>query len=173
MPSKEDFHLEEFKSLRKEIETKLKSRLALNRWGLTGLAAIYSYIFSNPTKPVLYLVPCFIAVFIHYLIKAELKTVKKAGDYIREKIEQHLAASDGWETYLDQKGKRAGVWRWEPLLGWKAVVVFTFIIFGIAHLWPEVLAQDWLQKVLAQNWLQKVLSVVYQAASWLQSKIIL
>jgi len=110
LSDKESFHLDEYKLIMDEIKTKLKNRLELSRWGVLGLAAIYSYIFSNFDKPFLYLVPVGVSGLIWYLVKAELEMVATAGRYITEKIEPMLAAppagspagapGEGWATYL-------------------------------------------------------------------------
>jgi hypothetical protein len=48
----ESFHLEEYKALRQELATTLKDRLDFNRWGLIGIAALYSYLITHPKPPV-------------------------------------------------------------------------------------------------------------------------
>jgi hypothetical protein len=42
LTKEETFYIEEYKSLREEMISKLKERLEFNRWGLIGLGALYS-----------------------------------------------------------------------------------------------------------------------------------
>jgi hypothetical protein len=152
LSDKESFHLDEYKLIMDEIKTKLKNRLELSRWGVLGLAAIYSYIFSNfdkPFLPYLYLVPVGLSGLIWYLVRAELEMVATPGRYITEKIEPMLAAppagtpgapGEGWATFLDRGSSlspaaakpRLPVWRWDPLPGWGAVFIGTALIALIA-----------------------------------------
>src|SRR6266487_590389 len=62
MSKEETFYIEEYKSLRQDVATKLKDRLEFNRWGLIALAALYSYIFSQPANVLLFWVPVGLSV---------------------------------------------------------------------------------------------------------------
>jgi hypothetical protein len=133
----EEFHLAEYKALRQELATALKDRLEYNRWGLIGLAALYSYIFTNP-KLVLFLVPiAFSGMMILHLNGAH-KGIDQAGMYIRN-IESWIAARiatggpGGWETYLrraDAEPRPPSGW-W-PLPLWKWIFVGTIVIATVA-----------------------------------------
>jgi hypothetical protein len=145
-----EFHVEEYKSLREEIVGKLKDIRDLNRWGLLGLAAVYSYSFSNLDKRWLFWVPAGLSLMIVELVREEHRMVAKTATYIREYIEAEIAterevaghhekARGGWEWFLrlkkhnesgwDKLLDRLGIWRWEPMPLW--IVVF-LITLGIA-----------------------------------------
>jgi hypothetical protein len=150
----EAFHVEEYKSLREEIIGKIKDIRDLNRWGLLGLAAVYSYIFSNLDKRWLFWVPVGLSLMIVELVREEHRMVAKAARYIREYIENEIATErevsgdhekanlkvrGGWEWFLALRGHKVslwdqtldllGLWRWEPMPLWIGVFLFTL---GIA-----------------------------------------
>jgi hypothetical protein len=141
---KDTFFAEEYKSLRQEIDAKLKDRLEFNRWGLIGIAGLYSYIFSNPGKPALFWIPVFLSVAMLAHLNEEHRLVCLISEYIKTQYEPWAAGGEktpvGWETYL--KCNRTPrwwlfwrrwpghLWDWAPVPLW--VVVFLFTLF-IAH----------------------------------------
>lgn len=150
----ETFYSDEYKSLREEITTKLRDRLEFNRWGLIGLAALYSYIFSNPGKPVLFWVPVVLSMAMIAHLNGEHRIVAKAAAYIREQIEPWAAGVGntpaGWETYLQsqqdppfwkiwRRWPRA-IWGWTPVPLWILVFALTLVIaVGVsAGWWPSL-----------------------------------
>ncbi|MGA2892285.1 MAG: hypothetical protein ABSE22_05405 [Xanthobacteraceae bacterium] len=107
---KDTFYIEEYKSLRDEITTKLKSRLDFHNWGLIALAALYSYILSNPEKswvfPWLFWVPFGLCASMIWHLPEEHRMVAKAGKYIGTELESWIdgrkaAQPKGWESFLD------------------------------------------------------------------------
>jgi hypothetical protein len=129
--SKDDtFYIEEYKSLRQEIDAKLRDRLDFNRWGLIGLAALYSYILSNPGKPILFWVPvCLSLAMLAHLIDQH-RMIAKAGTYIRDEVEPWASSGkkipEGWEKYLCKKIPfHWPILSWSPVPLWIAVLVFT------------------------------------------------
>lgn len=153
---REEFYRDEYKALRDEITTKLRDRLEFNRWGLIGLAALYSYIFSNPGKPVLFWVPVALSVAMITHLNGEHRIIFIAASYIREHVERWATrggpAPMGWETYLfDYEKGQPSVWRfwrrwpraiwgWTPVPLWIAVFALTLIIAVCvsAGLWPSL-----------------------------------
>jgi hypothetical protein len=147
----ENFFLEEYKSLRQEIDAKVKARVEFHNLGIIGLAAIYSYIFSNLDKPWglpwLFWVPVGLSGTIIYHLLEEHRMVAKAATYIREVVEPWMAnkknergevASEpqGWETFLkktaDQKEPLTGGWSPVPL--WCGLTAITTVITVVASL---------------------------------------
>jgi hypothetical protein len=119
LSKEETFYLEEYKSLRAEMTTKLKDRLEFNRWGLIGLAALYSYIFANPGNPILFGVPVALSLAMIPHLLEEHRIAGKAAKYIEDDIERWIAvgvtAPRGWETYLKIPTPRSSLWppsRW-------------------------------------------------------------
>jgi hypothetical protein len=156
MPKDNAFYMEEYKSLRQEIATKLKERLEFSRWGLIGLAALYSYIFSNPGKPILFWVPFFLSLAMLAHLNEEHRMVHKAGAYIKEQFEPWAEGGEktpmGWQTYLKRNENPSWlvpwkrfppeIWDWSPVPLWVALLVLTFVIAsGVsAGWWPSLIA---------------------------------
>jgi hypothetical protein len=146
------FYLDEYKSLRQEIDAKLRSRLDFNRWGLIGLAGLYSYILSHPGKPALFGVPVWLSMAMLAHLNEEHSIVAKAGAYIREQLEPWARGGDqipgGWEKYLEDT--RTPFWRrwpwrlwgWSPVPLWLSVLVLTVLIAaGVSAGWLPSLVE--------------------------------
>jgi hypothetical protein len=151
--NKDDFYLEEYKSLREEINTKLKDRLEFSRWGLIGLGVLYSYIFSNPGKTILFWVPVCLSLAMLEHLNEEHRMVGKAADYISTQIERWAAGGatpEGWEKYLQSPDDHPwwmiwrrwprDLWGWAPAPLWLAVFALTLAIaIGVSSgLWPSL-----------------------------------
>jgi hypothetical protein len=151
----DDFYLEEYKTLREEIHAKLKDRLEFSRWGLIGLGVLYSYVFSNPGKTILFWVPVCLALVILGHLNEEHRTVARAADYIRTQIECWIAGAAtpiGWEKYLKSLGDPTWwkiwrrwpgyLWNWSPTPLWLSVLALTLTIaIGVSSgLWPSLIA---------------------------------
>jgi hypothetical protein len=151
MTQEETFRIEEYKSLRMEIAARVKDVGELNRWGLLGLAVVYSYIFADFDELWLLLwVPVGFSAIIIVFIWEQHKGVAEIAEYIRTYIESDLApeninqrnkASDiqpnespergGWERFLIvKKGRREvpSLWVWRPTMIWIAICFGTLAI---------------------------------------------
>jgi hypothetical protein len=153
MPAVDEYYLAEYKSLRDEINAKLKDRLEFSRWGLIGLGVLYSYIFSNPGKPVLFWVPVFLSMAMIQHLNEEHRMVARAADYINTKIDPWVkggAIPPGWESYLKSldtppwwkiwRRWPGYLWDWAPVPLWLSVFVLTLgiaVIVGTG-LWPSL-----------------------------------
>jgi hypothetical protein len=144
MSKEETFFIEEYKALRKEIDTKLKDGLEFNRWGLIGLAALYSYIFANPGRTILFWVPVFFSALVITHINEEHRMVEKAGVYITSELERWILGGQlprGWGTFLLDPAYPTPrwwlvwrrwpwhLWDWSPVPMW--IVIF-LITLGLA-----------------------------------------
>jgi hypothetical protein len=150
MSRNDAFYLEEYKSLRQEIDAKLRGRLDFNRWGLIGLAALYSYILSHPGKPVLFWVPVCLSLAMLAHLNEEHSMVAKAGTYIKEQLEPWARSGDqiprGWEKYLEDTNTPFWcrwpwhLWGWSPVPLWVSVLGLTLLIaIGVSvGLWPSL-----------------------------------
>lgn len=156
MSKNDAFYVEEYKSLRDDISIKLKDRNEFSRWGLIGLAALYSYILANPGRPILFWVPVFLSLTMLAHLNEEHRMIGKMGTYIREQFEPWAAGinkhPEGWETYLgSQKTARwwifwrrwpLPIWDWAPVPLWVSVFALTLVIAVTvsAGLWSSVIA---------------------------------
>jgi hypothetical protein len=141
----EEFYLAEYKSLREEITAKLKDRLEFNRWGLLGLATLYSYIFSHLEMRALFWVPVGLSAAMIAHMLEEHRMVAKAGRYIEDQIESWVAGSrtsqpQGWETYLtsSRSTPTPSTWSWSPVPLWSVLCLATLAmaISGYFEIWP-------------------------------------
>jgi len=146
----DNFSIEEYKALRTEIVSKLEQAREFSRWGLIGLAVLYSYILSNLDKPYLFVAPAVLAWIVVAHLLEEHRMVAKAGDYIRDQIEAWIAGTQGrpkgWGKYLDDTRDLEGpsTWSWSPIPLWyllaritsalAAIVVIAYL-FGY---WPFI-----------------------------------
>jgi hypothetical protein len=87
MTKDEAFFVEEYKLLRAGITSQLKDRFDFHRWGLIGLAALYSYIFSNPGRPILFWVPVFLSLAMIAHLNEEHRMIKVLAGYLKDEVE--------------------------------------------------------------------------------------
>lgn len=141
MSGNESFYLEEYKALRSEITEKLKDRLEFSRWGLFGVAAIYSYILAHPGKAILFWVPVGLAIAMVLHLNEEHRMIVKVAEYIKTEIETWATGVRGsaarypigWETYLKKplpSSERwpAHIWAWTPVPLWLAILALTLVV---------------------------------------------
>lgn len=144
MSKEETFYLEEYKSLRQDMMTKLKDRLDYSRWGVIGIAALYSYSISNPGYPVLFWVPVFFSILMIGHLNEEHRVVQKTSQYVREQIEPWIAggkAPEGWEQFNKRTEPPRwwsflarwprDLWDWSPMPMWM-VLFFGTLVAAIA-----------------------------------------
>ena len=141
----EAFYIEEYKSLREEMTTKLKDRLEFNRWGMIGLGALYSDILSNP-KPALFFVPILLSAVLIYHLYSEHVNVVRIATYIRKELEPWFTEGGaygspnlarGWENHLGQPGGKT-VWFWSPLPAWYVILLLTIVVAGLRFGCPSL-----------------------------------
>src|SRR5262249_3933018 len=149
----ETYHIEEYKALREQLQTTLKDRLDFNRWGLIGLAGLYSYIFSNP-KSILFSVPIIFSLIVIAHLIQEHRNVVWIANYISNDLERWLAeprvpvtngapvsgGPGGWETQLGRPGTVAkSPLLWWPLPAWYGIFFGTVIAWIIFLGCPSIL----------------------------------
>lgn len=142
----ESFYPAEYKCLREEVGAALKARQEFNKWGLIGLGALYSFIFSNLDKqwafPALFWVPVGLAAAMLWHMLDINKMIAKAGKYIRLDVEPWMRGEKnekgenlskkprGWETFLEdtKDDKEPSVWGWSPVPLWRALTLLTGVL---------------------------------------------
>lgn len=98
---KQEFLKEHFRTLREEIKA-IKSRsFWIVAMGLFGVPVL-TYMAQGATKYVSLLVPYLVLVAI-IMFFAEQNALMRAGRYIREMVEPHVANSVGWEEWLESR----------------------------------------------------------------------
>jgi hypothetical protein len=145
LEKEQTFHIEEYKALREEIKTRLKDRLEFNRWGMIGIAGLYSYIFANPTKPLLFFVPAALSLVVGWNLYREQKDILRLAKYIRLNLEPWLAGATpagpgGFEKSL-RPHDGAEPWLWWPISLWVLIFLVTLLV---AFQRPWLLANNWL-----------------------------
>jgi hypothetical protein len=148
MAEEKIFYIEEYKSLKQEIATKLKSRLACSRWGVIAIAALYFCAFMYRDDTIVSLVPVFFSMTMIGYLNEEHRMVEKADRYIREAMEPWAAGGPspgGWETFLKSAptGPRwwriqdrwpSDLWGWSPVPLWLVLFFISLAFAGAAYL---------------------------------------
>lgn len=121
----EQLALEEYKSLKEEMQEYVKESYMLELYGIGALGAFYSwYLFQN--KPALLaFIP---VVLVGYGFRRSvllLKRIEHIAEYIRNKIE--LTPSHGWETYFNKTRKQSEMSRHVKAI-WLLLLVITLVI---------------------------------------------
>jgi hypothetical protein len=133
----QQFRIEEFKTLRTEILTKLSDQKTLQRNVIVSLSVLYAvaatldkYEISAGLKPLAWLIwwiPFGVAILGAASSYIDDRMIALAGQYIK-KLEDD-ASWPGWQTYFDAQQRTAiGIWIHLPKFFWLAAVSMTFII---------------------------------------------
>lgn len=110
-----NFHLEEFKSLRSEIEARLKDSLMFAQYCLLGSAGVIAWLATtdpNKITPALFQaawwIPFILCLFGSLRAYAMLSRIMEIAEYIRV-IEKAFASKEirGWEHFLERKRRSA------------------------------------------------------------------
>jgi hypothetical protein len=162
MSQEETFYIEEYKSLREEITTKLKDVREFSRWGLIGLATLYSYSLSHAENRMLFWVPVGLSFAMLFHLNEEHRLVDKAGAYIGREIEPWAAGGgtpQGWVKFLySEPTPRWGslerwpwrIWDWSPVPMWIVLLLVTLVIaISYPHSRPPSLPSTSAQRLLA------------------------
>jgi hypothetical protein len=97
-----EFLMQHFHTLRDEIKA-IKSRsFWIVAMGLFGVPVL-TYMATEASKFVALLVPYLVLVII-VMFLAEQNALMRAGRYIRQVIEPHVADTVGWEAWLESRG---------------------------------------------------------------------
>lgn len=141
--STEEFLIEEYRSLRSEIELLYRLSFDAERNALVGLIVLYGFLFSSLTdalpnfefSDVLWFLPVVLGVYARWRVSQYYRGMSLLGDYISAKIETAFKddGEGGWETYL----RRQAASEDRSMLGffmsggatafWNAVVLLTTV----------------------------------------------
>lgn len=98
---KKDYLLQQFTTLRREIEGHQTRAFWTVVMGLLGIPAI-SYFLLNADIPIWMAMPFFLLVLM-VLFLAQQSFMMRAGRYIREYIETQIDFSPGWEAWIESR----------------------------------------------------------------------
>lgn len=106
----EEFLLEEYRSLRSEVELLYRLSFDAERNAIIGLVVLYGFLFSSQggARPefefsdVLWFLPVVLSVYAKWRVSQYYRGMALLGDYISTRIEPVFKDDGigGWETYL-------------------------------------------------------------------------
>lgn len=96
-----DFVIQQYTSLRREIEGQQARLFWTVIIGLLGLPALSFFTLSASTR-IWAILPFFVLVLI-ILFLAQQSQMMRAGRYIREYVEKHVDFSPGWESWIESR----------------------------------------------------------------------
>ena len=126
----EELAVEEYKSLRHEIDALTSESRLLVRLSLTGAAAIYAWLAVNAEAGVEtfgWYIPIFIPLFglLHSL--SALSRVMLIAEYVRDNIDPIITVP-GWESFLHRKRTDEPVR--QQLVGWSYSLFWIVFLVG-------------------------------------------
>jgi hypothetical protein len=127
----EQLALEEYKSLKSELQSAVEESFRLELYAIGALGAFYSWYFIQNRTPWIALIP---AVFSFYGFLRScllLKRIKRITNYLKEKFEDNIRS--GWETYFKGNEKSLAMTHHVKCF-WYAVLSITVFIL-IRSLW--------------------------------------
>ncbi|WP_133511133.1 hypothetical protein [Candidatus Thiosymbion oneisti] len=124
-----EFHIEEYKSLRGEIFELARETRSLERYALFGTAVVWSWLVTTGTglPDLSYYIPCILVCAGGMRSYAVLKVVRSTSEYLR-KIEAKIEKYDdveGWETW--KHTRRSEPYLVTATVYWVALLVVTVI----------------------------------------------
>lgn len=140
---KTEFLLQTIQQLREEIISTQKTRVQMVGFKLTLVIASIGYIFSEDLTPLLFILVAFGAILFDFLITSHSISIKRAGYYIRERIEPELQGSFDfpkdskfkfWEGFMASDEAKGG-----PSA--LAHLGQTFVVFALAVASPFTLSR--------------------------------
>ncbi len=129
-----DFIMEEIRSLRGQLKGVLLEARALERYALVLTSAAWTWLLTNTDRdlPVLsWWIPFFLTVVILTRESALYMEIRKLAGYIRAKEEFFLGKEGGWKAEVWRSSGKMGTLR----VPWPAVL-FWFLVIGGTALGP-------------------------------------
>jgi hypothetical protein len=133
--NEKEFMLEEYRTLRKEILSKMDKQYNILSLGVGGITVIFGAIFASKAYLLLFVLP-FLIFANAFIYMTETRAIINAGKYIKG-LEEKLYAPDsaGWEHFLSKHKSRK-----------KIYVLFEYamdLIFATLYLFCVVGAEVW------------------------------
>jgi len=123
--------LEEYKTLRTQIDIAMSQMSTVERWVMVGIAAVWAWLSASRTLPAskvsefAWWIPLFLAVSGAAQSWALRRDIGFICRYLQSELEERLSLR--WEQwYGNQRGARPrlGMWYWTFLVGLTATVAF-------------------------------------------------
>ena len=143
-PAEEQFHLEEYKALRREIQSRNEQQSATERSVILAIAAIYSFLatilrdasFYQQIRPVLWLVwwvPVALSGVGLLRWLNDHMMIGRIAEYIRiyeSQTSWGIQGLDGWERHIESRRNRGFIHndRLITLVLWVLLIFFTAVI---------------------------------------------
>jgi hypothetical protein len=123
---REQLRLEEYKSLKQEMQDNSKESYNLELYAVGSLGAFYSwYLFQNK-PPIISIIPIAFVFFGLWRSRLLLKRIEHISEYIRKSLES--PPDYGWEFYFDNTRKKSRI-SFHVESFWVALLSITIIIF--------------------------------------------
>ena len=130
-----DFHLQQYASVRKEIEEDIRESRLLERYGLIGTGLIWTWLLTHNftstnginIPQTAWWIPCVLVAFCGMRSAALLKGILRASKYIRQMEEVFFYSEKipGWETFV--KKEKVAFITLSAILFWILLFVVTII----------------------------------------------
>jgi hypothetical protein len=107
MMNKDEFYIEEYKTLKAELLALTDESVKLETFGVAAVAALYAWLASQHiARCLVWFVPVLIPVFGWFRSRLLLRRIDHMSEYIREQIEKKHDCP-GWESFFhsDPKSK--------------------------------------------------------------------
>lgn len=132
----ENFHIEEFKALRAEIDSRIKEGQTWESLGLTATAAVYAWLATNSFCDFAWWIPVLFPAFGLLRHSALMVRILQIAGYIRD-VEAKLSDDPltGWETHLlnqrVQHPYRSRLISFSSFVFWTALLILTIYIAAV------------------------------------------
>jgi hypothetical protein len=123
---REQLRLEEYKSLKQEMQDNSKESYNLELYAVGSLGAFYSwYLFQNK-PPIITIIPIVLVFFGLWRSRLLLKRIEHISEYIKKSLES--PPDYGWEAYFDKTRKKSEISS-QVKSFWITLLLITIILF--------------------------------------------
>jgi hypothetical protein len=126
------FHMNEYNTLRKEMEMRNQELLKLQTYAVIGTFAAWSWLAttSRPLPKFIWYLPTILTILCFTKARTHLGGIFRSAEYLREleKAVPKLPPLQGWENFVqDKRVKGLGRWSWN-LTFWIILIIATIVI---------------------------------------------
>ena len=126
-----DFHLQQYASIRKEIEDNIQEIRILERYAIIGTSAVWVWLLTHnftTTPKIAWWIPSLLIFLCAIRSVALFKGILRASKYIRhmETIFFYSEKIHGWETFV-AKEKQVFI-AWSAIFYWSLILLITVAV---------------------------------------------